>query len=225
MYAPIIVFSYKRLGMIADRHNMPTSAYVYDRVDQDLMFDYELQYNIAKEKILQEVEFIDGEPQNGILLYVTGLTCALASIINVCKDLNVPLTLMHYNNSEHCYMPQIITGGVNNACPTELEFINRRNMFTYGCTAQEFIENHGGYEIIEVFAVNGNTGSKIAVYNSTRDDAYRDMTLFIDKSLAWQVYIALVEHCQKDKNIYFNSVEVNCGKYYRTSAISKHMSV
>lgn len=52
---------------------------------------------LATEK-LQGVEKLD--------LYVTGLTVALVSVINVCKELGIELTLFHFNRESGEYYPQ-----------------------------------------------------------------------------------------------------------------------
>lgn len=41
-----------------------------------------------------------------LTLYVTGLTVALVEVMNVCKALNIKLTLMHYNRDTGEYYPQ-----------------------------------------------------------------------------------------------------------------------
>lgn len=43
---------------------------------------------------------------NTLTLYVTGLSVALVAVINVCHDLGINLTLMHYNRATGEYYPQ-----------------------------------------------------------------------------------------------------------------------
>lgn len=49
---------------------------------------------------------IDVSPGFGLVLYVTGLSVALVSIINVCLHVGISLTLMHFNKENGDYYPQ-----------------------------------------------------------------------------------------------------------------------
>jgi len=42
----------------------------------------------------------------GILLYVTGLTVALIAALNACRNLSIPVTLMHFDRESGSYYPQ-----------------------------------------------------------------------------------------------------------------------
>ena len=70
IYKRKLVSSYFKIGMIRDRHDMPTDVYVFDDVDEVLMFDYKRQYDIAHKKIS---ELLKTNPiaANGLYLYVT----------------------------------------------------------------------------------------------------------------------------------------------------------
>lgn len=215
----IPVISSVYLGMINNRHEMPVEKYIFEPISQKLMFNYDEQYQIAKNRILSEVNFIDGVAQNSIIIYVTGLTCVLATIIKVCEDLKINLTLLHHNAVSRTYIPQVVFNHFpkpNNNCPDVLNKISRRNMYTYNCTAEGFVANGGGYEIVEAKTVTvGILSDKVT------QTAYRDITLFTNKSDAWKYYIALVENNDDpDINIYFNAVKVKHERYFKTYSIS-----
>lgn len=43
-----------------------------------------------------------------LTLFVTGLTVALVTVINVCHTLDIQLTLMHFNRDTNDYFPQVV---------------------------------------------------------------------------------------------------------------------
>lgn len=49
---------------------------------------------------------VDAAPGFGLMLYVTGLSVALVSVINVCMRVGISLTLMHFNQATGDYYPQ-----------------------------------------------------------------------------------------------------------------------
>lgn len=49
---------------------------------------------------------VDVAPGFGLVLYVTGLSVALVSVINVCMRVGISLTLMHFNRATGDYYPQ-----------------------------------------------------------------------------------------------------------------------
>lgn len=49
---------------------------------------------------------VDAAPGFGLMLYVTGLSVALVSVINVCMRVGISLTLMHYDQTTGNYYPQ-----------------------------------------------------------------------------------------------------------------------
>lgn len=215
----IPVLSNVYLGMIKNRHNMPVNKFIFQSVSQKLMFDYDAQYAIAKEVILREIKFIDGEPQNVLVLYTTGLTCALATIIKVCDDLKINLILMHHNARVGNYEPQVIFNRfyyTDNVCPDVLKTISRRKLYTFACTAKEFVDNNGGYEIVETYIDKPPCNAD----KVPSENIYRDITLFTDRISAWKYYIFLVEHDHKPINIFFNAVKIDNNKYLKLGTIS-----
>jgi hypothetical protein len=63
------------------------------------VFDYDLHKKIIHEKLKGCTELI---------LYVTGLTQVLVSVINYCRLFNIELTLFHYDTESNKYRPQSI---------------------------------------------------------------------------------------------------------------------
>lgn len=85
----------KLMGLCAGRHEIPVREYIFpNELDPLDIKGMEMQ---AREKLAGTSELI---------LYVTGLTVALVAVVNVCRELNIKLTLMHYDRTSGDYYPQ-----------------------------------------------------------------------------------------------------------------------
>ena len=81
-------------GLISGRHAMPVEEYVFDEIeDMFRFFDLEV-------KALSSIE----KTSDLLVLYVTGLTVATISVINVAKKLGYKdVVLKHYNRDSGLY--------------------------------------------------------------------------------------------------------------------------
>lgn len=210
------VMKYIKIGMVADRHNIPVDRYFFQSVPQDLMFNYQRQIEIATAVIKRNIKFDEhGNPDAGIFLYVTGLTCVLGSIIAACNSLGVDLTCMHFKFATMDYQPQIISRMYgDNICPPQLNRLKYDKIYTYGCSIDELLKCDHGYEIIEIQVSDSEDGIQI---NKT-------ITFFTDESNAWMMYICMTKHCQDNTNIYLNHMTIG-EKYERGRNISKMVNV
>lgn len=84
-------------GLIRGRHAMPVDEYVFDEIeDMFRFFDLEV-------KALSSVE----KTSDLLVLYVTGLTVATVSVLNVAKKLGYKdVVLKHYNRDNGLYESQ-----------------------------------------------------------------------------------------------------------------------
>jgi len=84
-------------GLISGRHAMPVEEYVFDEIeDMFRFFDLEV-------KALSSIE----KTSDLLVLYVTGLTVATISVINVAKKLGYKdVVLKHYNRDNGLYESQ-----------------------------------------------------------------------------------------------------------------------
>lgn len=74
-----------------------------------MLYDYNKQIEIVKDFIKSHIIWDEnGIPRNDLVVYVTGLTCCLASVIKVSQEMGVNLTLMHYNTRLDIYVSQVI---------------------------------------------------------------------------------------------------------------------
>ena len=87
-----------KVGLCKGRHNIAdVSDYIYPIiVDPTNLFELD---KIATTYVLNlQIDSLD--------LYVTGLSVALVSVINICNKFNINLTLWHYDNTTNNYYPQ-----------------------------------------------------------------------------------------------------------------------
>ena len=200
----IPVSKYVTCGMVAERHDMPVKEYIFENIDYKTMFDYNQQLKIARQRIVEIVQNEDGTRADGLFVYVTGLTCALSTIIRTCQELKLNLTLLHYNKSDgkYHYQEMITENHSTNRCPGELMSLRCKKLYTFDVTATDFVKQGRGWEIIEQ-RPSGLT---------TLD---REITLFTSKEAAWTFYVAVCNNESAMVNVYMNEVEIDHNKQYR----------
>lgn len=89
----------KRYALCEGRHEMPSdcmgSIFPNMLTPTDIIG---LQETAARFLVEQEIDQLG--------LYVTGLSVALVAVINACHELNIPLTLYHYDRDSNSYYTQ-----------------------------------------------------------------------------------------------------------------------
>lgn len=84
-------------GLISGRHAMPVDEYVFDEIEN--MFSF----FVLEVKALSSIE----KTSDLLVLYVTGLTVATVSVLNVAKKLGYKeVVLKHYNRDNGLYESQ-----------------------------------------------------------------------------------------------------------------------
>ena len=146
------VTQYIICGMIDGRHPLPVKQYIFSSVNDDLLKNYEEQYLIARHRIEELVEnYNDNSRSKGLCMYITGLASVQATIIKVCLDLELNLTLMHFDPKTGGYNAQelITTFGNNNPCPSELFTFRCGQLYSYECQANQLHELGQGFMVLE----------------------------------------------------------------------------
>lgn len=91
-------------GLIKDRHvEIPTDKYIfYKAFAKGFINDYNKQYKYAAEF------FTSNNIASGrkVVCYISGLQCALATLMKLCTDRKVDLDLMHWNPETRQYQKQ-----------------------------------------------------------------------------------------------------------------------
>lgn len=97
------------VGLINGRHDNPVNMYIFngeetpteDAITDELMFNYDKQESIIYDFIFKNVAVkkYGKDMYKDIVAYTSGLVCIPASLIKVCKDNGINLSLMHFNKS------------------------------------------------------------------------------------------------------------------------------
>lgn len=208
-----------KLGLVADRHDMgPINDFVFESLDESLMFDYARQYVIAADAIKKH---IDGGNKS-LIIYATGLQSALTTVIKVCNDLNVPLTIMHYNTKEHTYIPQVVSESPNKLIiPSEFDGILSRGVEVniYNCTLEDIVKKK--YDIPEVT----ECWYDLPLGKPNRTQTKIKTTIFLDSDIAWQYFKLRCEEMVEQKSIFLNYAMISSGgKYVKDTSIARAMN-
>ena len=87
----------KRMELCKGRHEIPAASdgAIFETTLDPLAVDY--MESVARQKV---------KGLDELILYVTGLSVALVSVINACKLEDVKLTLQHYDRDSGLYYSQ-----------------------------------------------------------------------------------------------------------------------
>lgn len=102
-----------KAGLINNRHIIPVDEFIFDSISDDKIFDFDWMDQVVKKFILDRIDFVNDEQgrivgSKKLYLYVTGLSSALASVVKICSELSVNLTLLHYDFESNSYKHQKI---------------------------------------------------------------------------------------------------------------------
>lgn len=211
--------NYVSIGLIAGRHDMGVSEYIYDKVDQDLLFDFDKQYELALKYLKNKIPFKNGKATKGVYLYTSGLQSALQSATKACLELDIPLTVMHYNAAEKAYIPQVITENkeIITSLPVELNNVIQKHerVRIYNCTPQDIVDH--GDDLIEV--VECYFDSPIGTTN--RQIKYTECIIFINQDAAWEYFRIKAEEMVYEKSVFLNYSNIKDGKYFKLTNIAR----
>lgn len=83
-----------------NHHSINNLPAIFDEVNDNQIFDFDYHKKIIHSRLKNKTE--------PLLLYVTGLTPLLISVLNYCKLFNIPVTLYHYDVSSNKYLAQSV---------------------------------------------------------------------------------------------------------------------
>lgn len=87
------------LTLCAARHYGIPEEVIFKEIPSERVMDFEWQEHIASDKLRR---YADGH----ILVYITGLSQALISVLNVLSRYDIAITCMHYDYTSETYFPQ-----------------------------------------------------------------------------------------------------------------------
>ena len=211
-YTPTAIF-----GLIKDRHRMPVNRFIYDDVADSDMFRYEHLEKVAELSLKQSLTNTKDGYLEEVVVYTTGLQCALASVFKACLKLKVNLTLMHYNAKTDAYERQeVITIFKSHSnCGNQFRDIVKKHslgVFCVNTTPEEIVNKEGSfYEIfVGKYRMQIRDSSKLLIFN--------------DSKTAWRYYQNLVQDMPSNTAVYLNNASIEGGKYKKGSCISKYNS-
>lgn len=88
-------------GLCAGRHDMPVDKCIFeDALDPT---------NFSKMTAIAAQELKQYRGRNvHLVVYATGLTAAMITVVKVCSAWRIDLTVMHYNRETGSYLPQTV---------------------------------------------------------------------------------------------------------------------
>ena len=202
-------------GLVADRHSMPSELFIFDNIDSDLMFDYYMQESIVRDFIKQHINFDDhGNPDKDIVLYLSGLQCALESVFLVCDELHINLTTAHYNTQTGKYRFRNTISKYPlpsyNAKINTLRITND-TVYEYNCNINDLVHGDEFYIITQVDLDNDFTIKK------------RNIIIITDYNLIWPLYGELIKKRDElniKRNIYVNTQKITPNGYIKINTLS-----
>jgi transposase-like protein len=143
-------------ALIKDRHDMPASCgdtYIFDGpMSSSLMFDYDKQERIVEEFINDHISFNDGKADKSLIVYITGLPCASATVIKICHKMKVNLYLMHFNAKTNDYKMQIVWDCFSSDMDVPAPFVNVQGKFEMitlcKCTIDQVLNSSKVYDVV-----------------------------------------------------------------------------
>lgn len=142
-----------KVGLVSERHSMPVDEFIFKNITSIDMFSYDKLDNICRDFIKNNIVFVNGVAQQYLSVYVTGLQCALASLIKITNEMKVNLILRHYNNRTDSYNYQIIWNcfGADIVPDVFISLlINSVKLYTYDCSLDELYNIGRLYKIVKV---------------------------------------------------------------------------
>ena len=99
-------------GLVSERHGemdqYVRGHYVYDSFGSEMITNYVRQEEIALKFIRRNLTFTEGVPNEHLVVYLTGLQCALVSIIKACLQMKVNLVVKHWDTATNKYRSQVV---------------------------------------------------------------------------------------------------------------------
>lgn len=170
-----------KVGLIKDRHPMPTNKYIFDRISTEDMFNYDRLEETVNNFLNTEIGFDSDEngeqiAKKSLQVFITGLPCASAALIKVCQQRHVNLTLLHFNNDKEDYIAQVIWNSFAPDDKVSELFSNNGTVSLYDCTLDEIVKD-------QFYSI------KIVDFNSpNKADRKTDMILFSEYEKVWPYY-------------------------------------
>lgn len=183
---------------LTERHDMPVKNSIFGRsVSPELMFDFELQKNIAKNYIKNNLSFNnDGSCSSKLVLYTSGLQCILSSTIAACAEMKIPLSVMHYNSKTNEYEEQEIFKTNRSELPTCITDLYPDAIYKI------YKGNTSVFNAPYVYLVSNVIYKQMTTQSQENEIDSTNVFIFAEKNTAIDFY--KFEKAKFDNNVFFN---------------------
>lgn len=173
--------------LIGGRHDSPVEKSIFRHsLSDDLIFDYIRQEDIINDFIDQECK-----EHKSLIVYISGLQTTLASLIKVCFNRKITLTLMHYStestSKKNIYVPQIVCNFESTS--SYVKQLDRNHpVFLHGIKAKDIV---AGKELTCI-CLNKKDDSK---------DKMKIITMIITENPNWEIFSHCAENTISNKSL------------------------
>ena len=202
------------VALVSDRHNMPYQSAIFDGpLTSEQITDYTWQEEVVRKYRRENCSKVQSEVKDfyieTLTVAVTGLQMLTGSVFKVCREMNVPLTFLHYNPSTKKYDAQEIIPAVENGdTPNTILFakFNKGEIYFHGMTMDD---------LNTILESNPDFKVPCLVLNDHDEDGDYSRAVYIlslNKKSIWDLYIKAVEaqfevtskHSVSFMNLYLN---------------------
>lgn len=174
-----------RAGLVGKRHDLPTELCIFkELIDSNTMFNFKKIEQTIIDFINEWIPFTKDENGNMIAskkleVYVTGLAVANITLVKVCSEMKVNLTMYHFNTDTGVYNAQVVFDKFDMIKMSNNEIFkffrsDKRydGLYCYNCELKDFVKGCTFYLIRKVhypnpYSQNPNKVENIIVTNSS----------------------------------------------------------
>lgn len=187
-----------QVGMFTGRHEMPiyVNKFIFNRqISKNNLFDFDMMDAIVEKFIKANFKLAIDEDgvyysDKEMILYLTGLSSALASIIKLTAKYNINLTLAHFNNETGLYSLQRIWDKPAKSNNPYQDIIGNYTTTTWYKCDYDDIKSLDKFYIVQVV-------------NSSSEDKYNkesDIYIYAHEEMMWEHYYKLLTEVMNNRS-------------------------
>ena len=180
------------VGMVSDRHNMGNLQYIFEGpITSEQFINEKWQKEVINKFIDNNFTFDKyGDATKCLVLYCTGIQIILVTILKVCIERHINVTLKHFYDKTGNYISQIAINQFN--CKDEIDHPFKRlektgNVYLYNTKLEEITNNRNFYGISvgvhEDDSMKFKAGTCSYIFVKTEDEAWKLYPQFVKASL------------------------------------------
>lgn len=191
-----------QVGMFIGRHEMPiyVNKFIFNRpISKNNLFDFEMM-DATVEKFIKD-NFKLAIDEDGVyysdkemILYLTGLSSALASIIKLTAKYNINLTLAHFNHETGLYSLQRIWDKPAKSNNPYQDIIGNYTTTTWYKCDYDDIKSLDKFYIVQVVNFSGED----------KYDRESDVYIYAHEEMMWEHYYKLLTEVMSNRSKYLS---------------------